>query len=494
VGRVFRQWQDEKDFGIGCAPVNLADAPNPRGASWGKDGNIVLARASVSGLYRVPDSGGDPEPLTKLVEHVSHRWPQVLPQGRGVLFTATNSQANQELSAIQVWVSRNGEIKNLVQNAYAGQFIADGERSGYLLYLHQGTVFAIRFDLESMELRGKPTPVLEDVAADSIYGGGQFAFSTTGTLIYLTGKSAEVGVPLVWLDGAGQTQPLLPAGQYLVPRLSPDGGSLALALFSGSAREIHVYDLRRQTLRRLTFAQDARYPTWTPDGKHIAFGSTFEIDWIRADGAGPAQQLIKGSAVNMNPYSFSPDGRQLSYYHLSETGQDLWTVALDLTDPDHPKTGKPEPFLHTQFNELRGAFSPDGKWMAYESDESGTFQIYVQPFPGPGGKWQISNASGRFATWSHNNKQLFFETMDGYIMVADYTVKGDSFIAEKPRLWSNVQVRETGSLNMTLHPDGKRFAIFPEVANATDQKRVLRVTFLLNFDDELRRRVPAGGK
>jgi serine/threonine-protein kinase len=483
---------------LGGAPVTLCDAAAPKGASWGDDGYIVANLINGAGLFRIPDSGGKPEPLTTLRGVLSHRWPQILPRGRGVLFTATSRNNNQEGAAILVQLPKSGEAKTLLQNAYFGRFIPANERGGFLLYMHEGTMFGVPFDVEKLELRGKPAPLLEDIAADSGAGGGQFGFSNDGTFVYLPGTASDSTTPVAWLDSAGKNEPLLATERYGTPRLSPDGQTLALTVVSGSSQNVYVYDLQRLTMHRLTFAPtNDGYPTWTPDGKHIAFSSGGNnISWVRADGAGPVQPLLEKTAgsTNILPYSFSPDGRRLSYYEIRpDTLADIWTVALDLKDPDHPKPGKSEPFLQTPFVEDRGAFSPDGRWMAYESNESGEFQIYVQPFPGPGGKWQVSNTSGRYATWSRSGKQLFFETADGYIMVVDYTVNGDTFIPGKPRQWSPVQLREMGSLNMTVHPDGKRFVVFPSPVKSVGGKTGnLDVTFLLNFADELRQRVPDG--
>jgi serine/threonine-protein kinase len=479
---------------LGGASVTLCDASSPRGASWGEDGAIVVAPSVAGGLFRVPESGGKPEALTKS-SVLSHRWPQRLPRGRGVVFTATQSNSNQEGATIEVLDAETGAIKNLVQDAYYGRVLAGGERNGYLLYVHTGTLFAAPLDLDRLELRGPPTPMLEDIAADVVSGTAQLEFSDGGTVIYLSGTS-DVGVTARWLEADGTTQSLLPPGQYGPPHFSPDGRGLALPINSGSTREIHVYDVERQNLRQLTFARGvANYPIWAPDGKHLAFSLAGRIEWIRADGVGQPQHLVQGSSTTINPYSFSPDGRRLSYYQVSTEGSnaDIWTVPLDLTDPDHPKPGPPEPFLRTSFNEGRGAFSPDGRWMAYESNESGTTQIYVQPFPGPGGKWQVSNMGGRFPFWSPDRKHLFFETLDGYLMVADYTMTSDSFVPGKARRWSNVQLRgDVGGLNMALHPDGKRFVIFP--AAKSEEKGDLQAIFLLNFTDELTRRTPTKAK
>jgi hypothetical protein len=176
-----------------------------------------------------------------------------------------------------------------------------------------------------------------------------------------------------------------------------------------------------------------------------------------------------------------------------DTGFDLWTLPLDLTDPDHPKPGKPEPFLSTPANEILPRFSPDGRWIAYRSDESGTNdEIYVRPFPnGSGGRWQISTGGGLYAFWSNNGRELFYETTDNRIMVVDYTVNSDSFVPGKPRPWSDRQLFYAGSPHLDLAPDGKRFAVLALPETPPGEKGSVHVTMLLNFFDELRRRIPA---
>jgi Tol biopolymer transport system component len=282
-------------------------------------------------------------------------------------------------------------------------------------------------------------------------------------------------------------------GFYMNPRFSPDGQRLALQI-EGS--KIFVYNWQRDTMSRLTFdSQQGMLPTWSPDGKHIVFkfisAGGFSLGWMRADGAGETQRLLdsKNSVV---PYSFFPDGRRLAYSELDPlSGHDLWTLALDVSDPDHPKPGKPELFLRTPSNELFPAVSPDGRWIAYESNESSRFEVYVRPFPGPGGKWQISNSGGTQPIWSRNSRELFFQNQDHRIMVTDYETKSDSFVAGRPRLWSDQQLQDpSGDRNYDLAPDGKRFAIFPNLNAPAEEKGSVHVTFLLNFFDELRRRTP----
>ena len=357
-------------------------------------------------------------------------------------------------------------------------------------------MLGVPFDLDRLEVRGTPSPLLEDVAGDTTSAGGQFDVSRNGTFVYLGGKSSAAAWPLVWLDSTGKTEPLLASpGAYYTPRLSPDGKRLAVSV---STHAIGVYDSQRDTMTPLTFKpQFTLSPVWTPDGKHIVFSATAGVigilQWSRSDGAGEAQQLLQ-SKTDLRPYSFSPDGKRLAFAQSSpETGFDLWTLPLDLSDPEHPKAGKPELFLRTVADEYEPAFSPDGRWIAYRSTSTGVAEIYVQPFPGSGGKWLISNGGGKHPVWSRNGRELFYQAPDNRIMVATYTAKGDSFSADKPRPWAQTQILEPNALNwnLDLAPDGKRFVVAPRLEATGGQKGSVHVTVLLNFFDELRRRVPA---
>lgn len=313
--------------------------------------------------------------------------------------------------------------------------------------------------------------------------------------MYAAGKSAAQGWQVAWLDSSGKLQPLISTpGAYTLPRLSPDGRNLAY----GDSSDVYIRDLERGTTSRLTFTGTRDMPAWAPDGKHIVFRSTgnrFSLWWIRSDGTGDPQLLLE-SPNTVAPWTFSPDGRRLAYNETSpDAGYDIWTLPLDLSDPDHPKPSKPEPFLRTPADERSPKFSPDGRWIAYTSNESGDYEIYVRPFPaGTGGKWQISSNGGLYALWSKKGRELFYETLDSRVMAVDYKVDGTSFVPGKPRLWSDRQVFYAGTSNWDLAPDGKHFAVFalPEAAPGT--KGSVHVTMLENFFDELKRRIPAGGK
>ena len=216
---------------------------------------------------------------------------------------------------------------------------------------------------------------------------------------------------------------------------------------------------------------------------------------MRADGAGDTVRLTENRNAQQ-PRSFSPDGKILAYTEYGVNIGHIWTLPLDLSDPDHPRPGKPELFRRTPAGEGAPAFSPDGRWLAYPSAESGVHEVYVLPFPASsgrsGGKWQISSGGGMNPIWSRNGRELFYRTTDGLIMVATYAVKGGVFSADKPRPWSKKPVPT--KVDFDLAPDGKRFAVVEPVGAAEDEQTGTQVTFLLNFFDELRRKAPASGK
>ena len=226
-------------------------------------------------------------------------------------------------------------------------------------------------------MRGTPVPLLQDVAGNAISAGGQFDFSRNGTFVYLSGTGVTQN--LAWLDSAGGLESLhTPPGAYFDLRLSPDGKRLAL---SEAATNIVVWDWQREQMQRLTFTQGSRFPVWAPDGRHLVYSSqATSLQWIRADGGADVQALLT-SKSQLAPYSFSPDGKRLAYTETTpDTGYDVWTLPLDIADPEHPKPGQPELFLRTPFSESEPAFSPDGHWLAYTSNESGEYRVYVRPF------------------------------------------------------------------------------------------------------------------
>ena len=363
----------------GGAPVILCDAPNDYGASWGEDETIVAALSLISPLSRVPDAGGRPQPFTRLGKgEVTHRWPQVLPGGRGVLFTSASVGVGMENANIEAMPRKGGIAKTLITGGYFGRYVPINGTRGYLVYLHQGVLSAVGLDPVRLEVEGTPVALPEEVAASAMQGGGQFDFSAApsghGTLVYLEGTGAAQTWPVMWLDSSGKMQPLLATpGTYAFPRFSPDGHRLALIMSTSSGTDIYVYELGRETMTRLTFGGHAQLPVWTPDGRHIVFRSSSDsgIWWIRSDGSGEPRQILAAQS-SATPYSFSPDGHRLAGHESHpETGYDIWTATLDTSDPDHPKAGEPEAFLATRADEIAPMFSPDGRWIAYRSNESG---------------------------------------------------------------------------------------------------------------------------
>ena len=483
----------------GGAAVTLCDVGDDRGGSWGTDGTVVFTKDTASALSKVSSAGGTPQPLTTLDKQADERtqgWPQVLPGSQAVLFTS-NTQGNYyEDADIVVYSIASGQRKTVERGGFYARYLA----SGHVVYMHEGTLFAVPFDLKRLEVTGQPAPILEGVVTATINGGAQFSFSDAGNLVYVAGRGSQ-NVSIYWMDHEGKFQPLRETpGGYYNPAFSPDGKRLALEIFDGKRRDIWVYEWERDTLTRLTFGGEGNaYPAWTPDGQRIVYssqekGGAPNLWWIRADGVGDAQRLTQSKNLAQFQESWSPDGKVLAFRQLnSGTGNDIMTLPIEGNEKSGWKPGEPKPFVNSAFNEIEPAFSPDGRWLAYRSDESGSFEVYVRPFPGPGGKWQVSTGNGFFPRWSRNGKELFYRTRDSKIMVAPYTAYGDSFRADKPQLWSPGQFtdRGLGFYNFDLHPDGKRFAVLK--ATGTEQAAAVnKVSFIFNFFDELRRRVPSG--
>jgi serine/threonine-protein kinase len=477
----------------GGAPMSIQAAGSASfwGGSWGENGDVVAAVGTNTSLSRFSDAGGARRLVTKLAPgENTHRWPQVLLGANAVLFTACPNAVTIQQCKIEAASLKTGQVKILEDGGYFGRYLP----TGHLIYIHEGVLFGVKFDKDTLEVRGTPVPLVEDVAANTATGGGQYDVSTGpdghGTLVYRAGKTFSETWQVNLLDSSGRMQPLLAEpGQYTFPRFSPDGQKLA---FTGDA--IYIRDLQRGSSTRLTFAAASRNSVWAPDGRHIAYrdvGKDSTISWVRSDGSGEPQTLLE-SPANLIAWSFTSDGRRLAYFEAqSNTGFDIWTLPLDLSDPDHPKPGKPEPFLRTPADEMVPQFSPDGRWIAYRSNETGQNEIFIRPFPaGSGGKWQISSSGGNYALWAPNGRELFYETLDNRIMVLDYKVDGASFIYSKPRLWSDRQLFNVGTGNLDLAPDGKHFAVLWQPEPAADTSGSVHVTMLLNFFDEVRRKIP----
>jgi len=483
----------------GGAAVTLCDVPSDRGGSWGEDGAIIFSGNVRTTLSRVSSAGGTPEPVTTMDEKKgedTHRWPQVLPGGKAVLFTAGSAATGFDDAEIDVYSMDSGKRKTILRGGSYARYLP----AGYLMYINAGTLFAVPFDLKRLEATGQSAPIVEGVASNPDVGGAQFSVSDSGTLVYVAGSVLSQDVSIYWMDAAGKFSPLreTPAN-YNNIAISPDGKRLAMDITNGSRSDIWVYEWERDTLTRLTFAAFSNdYPVWTPDGQRIVYGSAEKggvpnLWWIRADGGGDAQRLSENKNIQV-PGSWSPDGKTLAFFQSNPgTGFDVMTMSMEGNEKSGWKPGEPKPFANTPFVEVLPAFSPDGRWIAYTSNESGNFEVYVRPFPGPGGRWQISTGTGALPIWSKNGKELLYRAQDGKIMVVKYTSSGDTFHAEKPNVWSSGQFSDRPQVwNYSLSPDGKRFAVLKAGSTDTAAAPINKVSFIFNFFDELKRKVPGG--
>jgi serine/threonine-protein kinase len=478
----------------GGPPVTLL---NPRvlngtgGATWGEDGTIIFS-AIGKGLQRIPAAGGDPTAVTKLNPaggEAQHVFPEFLPGGHGVLFTTVSGAylngANVQIAAIDL---RTGIQKVLIRGGSDAHYVP----TGHLVYAAAGTLRAVAFDLSRLEVIGTAVPVVAQVGT-SIFGTANFDVAANGTLVYGTGNAAAPGRrTLVWVDRQGHEAPIkVPERTYVYPRLSPDGARVALSI-RDQQEDIWVLDLARETLTRMTFDPGAeQYPTWTPDGRRLLFGSgNGVVFWQPADGTGSPEALTKNPPNPQFPYAVSPDGSRVV---LREgTGSyDLVTLLLG-------KDSKTEPLIRTPFTELNAEISPDGRWLAYESDESGQREIYVRPFPNvSAGRWQVSGSGGTRPLWSRNGRELFYMTTAGpeATLMSAPIQPGATWSAGTPtKLFSGrFFFTETGigeGRTYDVSPDGRRFLMIKE-ANGSDQPATsASLIVVLNWLEELKQRVP----
>jgi serine/threonine protein kinase len=467
------------------------------GADWGEDGNIVASLRISGGLSRLPSTGGTPTPVTELVgEERTHRWPQILPGGEAILFTVENFTVGFDDARVEVVSLTDHRRRTLQRGGTYGRYLPSPGGKGYLTYVNRGTLFAVPFDPKKLETLGSPMPVLGQVSYSAMFGSAKVSFSRTGTLVYRSRELDASRVVIQWLDSQGKSQALLDKpGLFVNPHLSPDGQRLAVAnddVHSG----IWIYDIRRDTLSPLTGERNGTHPVWTPDGQYIVYQAPDGIRYSRADGGGGGQPLTENKEFQY-PSAFSPDGKRLAFYQGGAQGFDLWTMPVE-REGEKLKAGMPQLFQHTSYGERGASFSPDGRWLAYSSNESGSSQVYVRAFPDKGGHWQVSSDGGTSPIFSRNGKELFFfDVPDDRIMVASYSVKGGSFVGEKPRAWSEQSVALTmgGAVGAQydLALDGKRIAVATYAAGSAQQDAG-HVIFLENFIDELQRKAPLKDK
>jgi serine/threonine-protein kinase len=471
----------------GGTPITLCQfAGAPRGASWTTDGNIIFATTDLAtGLLSVPAGGGDPKPLTNSDSNllVDHIFPSVLPDGRGVLYTVRNvSTQSNEIAVLDL---KTRQSKTLVRGGSAAEYID----TGHLVYVAGGTLRAVAFDLARLEVTGDPVPVVEQPGIRGV-GVGNFAISKTGTLVYLPSDAHhEPPRSLVWVDRHGREEPLnAPPRAYSVPRLSPDGVRVALQI-TDQENDIWIWDSIRHTLTRLTFdpALDT-LPVWTPDGSRIVFNSTRagvqNLFRQAADGTGSVERLTTTGNPQF-PFSITPDGGRLLLGEVApSTAADVCQLVL---------TGeqKTEPLIQTSFAEYSPKISPDGRWVAYQSNESGQFQIYVRPFPAVDtGRWQLSTSGGTRPVWARNGRELFYLNASDLLTAVSIASRGSTLQAGNPTTvldrayYSGFNL---GAYDVSL--DGQRFLMIKEPPDANQQSTPVSIDVVLNWQEELKHRL-----
>jgi len=468
----------------GGVAQTLADAINPQGASWGSRGTIVFEPQSINPLQQLSGTGGVPQQVTRLeTGENTHAWPNILPGTPAVLFVAEPSQT----LALQLIGKDERRSLNIGQ-ATMPHYVS----SGHLIYAQVGNLMAVPFDLEKLQVRGAGVPVVQGVMQTVTNGSTQYSISATGSLVYVPGGAQATQSKLVWVSRNGAEQSLGAAARaYEQPRLSPDGRRVALDVVeSGGTQstQVWLYDLARDTLSRFTFEGPFNgYAVWTPDGKRIAFMSNTHglqsIYWQRADGSGGLERLTAG---NLDvPFSWSPDGKRMAFVN-AVANPEIWVMQMG--------DRKAEPVLRTATFQDAPQFSPDGRWLAYASDESGRREIYVQPYPGPGGKWLVSTDGGTEPVWNRNGRELFYRS--GNKMMAVEIGTQPNFTAGKPwQLFERSYLPNPLGLaraNYDVSPDGQRFLMLKPVEQ--EQVAPAQIVLVQNWFEELKRLVPTGTK
>lgn len=437
----------------------------------------------------MPAHGGTPEKLTEpdsAKGELGHWWPQLLPDGDTVLFTAFSTPV--ERSRIALYSLKSGRQRMLFEGGSFARYLP----TGHIVYARSGTLLAASFDGKRLQLTGPAQPVLDDLAEFFTAGVAHFSVSATGTLAYLRASSLAHRRRLVWVERNGGSRPASDASHnYIGPRLSPDGRRLAFAIDEES-NDVWIYDLERGSSTRVTFRPDREFaPLWTPDGKRLIFTleqPVYDLYWKPVDGNSPDEPLL-ATGFDKIAGSVTPDGKLLAYSeHSTKTGFDLWLLPLE-------GERRPRPLVQTPFNEMWPMISPDGRRLAYSSNESGRYEIYVQAFPGPGERVQVSVEGGREPRWSRDGRELFFR--NGRKVLAVPAGAAHGLAVGKPRVLFEGDYEApqpdsaaADSVNYDVTADGRRFLM---VQRDPGVPRI-EVQIVLNWFEELKRRVPTEGK
>ena len=467
----------------GGTPLVLCNVALSRGATWGESGAIVFAPNPASGLMQLPAAGGTPVPLTKLEQGESgHRWPQFLPGGDKVLFTSYGQGGDRNAGIIEIVDLKSGKRTVVHRGGTYARYVA----SGHLLFVNQGTLFAAPLDVGAMKLTALPAPVLQGVSTN-LEGGAMYDVSANGTIVYLTGQSVGARNSLVWVDMQGKTTPISATKReyQTPPRLSPDGRRVAVSIITDGNTDLWIQDLERDTLTRLTFNEGRDlFPVWSHDGRDVYFTTNRDGKWAimrkHSDGTGD-EETILSSDVELDAYSASPDGRFLGYHDLTAKG-----------DPHLlPLQGerKPRPLFTSNASDGDPVFSPDGKWITYDSDESGRWEVYVRPSSGEGSRWQVSAQGGEFARWSRDGGTIFYLERNKAGWRVPVRVVGGSLEVGRPeKLFDLTPAMQA---DWDLAADGKRFVMVQsENTTLAGGRNMLKLTF--NWFEDLRATLAAG--
>jgi len=470
----------------GGAPVILCDVAGPAGASWNTDNTIVYSELS-KGIMRVSANGGNPELLVKPSTGVIFSGsPKILPDKKTLLFTDVMPSKNQ----VVVQSLESGERKVLIEGGDVAFYLS----TGHLVYMMGNNLYAIPFDLSRLEVSGDTIPMVVGVFRIGRTSVPQIAVSNSGTLVYVPGEAGSGGIQrnLVWVDRNGKEEPLAAQpNDYRFPRISPDGTKVAMAIYAGEKSDIWIWDIVRGAMTRLTFNGAGGNPLWSLDGQRVAFGSGYPpaVYWKAADGTGVDEKLGSVPDGTIIPWSWSKDGKTLVALEWNaNAGFDIGSMSME---GDHEW----KPLLQEKYVESQPEISPDGRWMAYTSDESGKYEVFVRSFPDVDkGRWQISTAGGDTPLWSPNGREIFYRNGDEVIAVVVETEP--TFKAGKPEsLFSGTY---TSSSTAEFHPwdishDGKHFLMMKEVTSdgtaASGGPR--KINIVVNWIEELKQKVPA---
>jgi serine/threonine-protein kinase len=462
----------------GGAPIELVEVVGgPSSASWGPGGMIVFSPADGSrGLFRITDSGGDRQVIASPTgaDETAYRWPEIMPDGGAVVFTVMRNSG----SAIVAELLKTGQRRVLIEGGADARFVSPG----HLVYRNAGNLMAVAFDPRRVETAGVPIRVIEDLSyGDS--GAGVFGVSSSGTLVYAKGGLVQPTQRFVWVDRTGQAEPLAaPTRAYNQFRLSPDGRQIAVQLPTDARNDIATYDIERKSLTRLTFESNNSFPFWTPDGTRVTYqrrNGAMAFQKL-ANGGGAEEPLTKVSNSEL-PEAWSADGKELvSIRRISGGGSEVWVTPM-------ADVSKARPILKARSTVEQLRVSHDGRWLAYISNESGRWEVYVQPLAGGGAKWQISTEGGMEPLWSNNGRELFYR--NAAKMMAVNVTTASEFKSDTPRVLFEKQFRgptiPTGQSGVSA--DGQRFLMLETVDG---EKPVTEMNIVLNWAEELKRLLP----